>query len=262
MTREFQRATFHRSTLVRILSDTHPQLPDPKYDFGERLGRWLDLSDAMTLFSVLGAEAGGRTAAPSSDGDLPGQLARLRQTLSTAIHHDGVFVSAPEGTKPRIPFPTPTPAADDTDHADSKPDFTPFHRYYLAHQREMNTAITALRADARKALAAQSGAGRQLANLDAAFEKALAAREYNLLANVPILLARSFEQRYAEHRAKADDGDDPALWTQPGSWLETFCNDTKRALLAELELRLKPVAGLIDGFIAALNDMNETKPHE
>jgi len=257
MTREFQRATFHRSALVRILSDTHPQLPDPKYDFGERLGRWLDLSDAMTLFSVLGAEADARTSAPSPDSDLPEQLVRLRQALSTAIHHDGFFVPAPEGTKQRIPFPTPTPA-DDTG---SKPDFTPFHRYYLAHQREMNTAITALRANARKALAVQPGAGLQLAHLDATFEKALATREYTLLANIPILLARSFEQHYAEHRAAVADEDDSATWPQPGGWLEAFCNDAKRALLAELDLRLKPVAGLI----AALHEMNaknETKPHE
>ena len=97
MTREFQRATFHRSALVRILSDTQPQIPDTKYDFGERLGRWLNLSDAMTLFSVLGAEADARMLAQSSDNDQPEQLARLRQTLSAAIHHDGVFCSVPEG---------------------------------------------------------------------------------------------------------------------------------------------------------------------
>ncbi len=261
MTREFQRATFHRSTLVRILSDTHPQLPDPKYDFGERLGRWLDLSDAMTLFSVLGAEAGGRASAPLSDCDLPEQLQHLRHSLTQAIHHDGVFTSPQEGTPPRIPFPTPTP----TDASGTVPDFTPFHRYYLSHQREMHLAITALRANVRKALAAQSSAGRQLANLDAVFEKALATREYNVLANIPLLLARTFAQRYTEHRTATSEGDDPARWTQPGSWLEAFCNDAKRALLAELELRLKPVAGLMTALTTASGDdnaLNETNPHE
>lgn len=102
----------------------------------------------------------------------------------------------------------------------------------------MTTAIAPLRANVRKALAAQSGAGRQLANIDAVFEKALAAREQNLLANVPILLTKSFQQRHAERRT---DDDDPTTWTQPGSWLESFCNDAKRMLLAELDLA--PEAG-------------------
>mgnify|MGYP001221641185 FL=1 len=234
-----QRATFHRSALVRLLSEQHPQIPEPKYDFGERLGRWLDLSDAMTLFSVLGNEAG--DGAHRADNELPEQLHRLRRTLSEAIEHDGVFVPTQSGTPPRVPFPTPT------DATASAPDFTPYHRYYLAHQREMTAAIAPLRANVRKALAAQSGAGRQLANIDAVFEKALAAREQNLLANVPILLTKSFQQRHAERRT---DDDDPTTWTQPGSWLESFCNDAKRMLLAELDLRLKPAAGLIAALTA------------
>ena len=85
----------------------------------------------------------------------------------------------------------------------------------ITHQREMTTAISALRANVRKALAVQSGSGRQLANLDATFEKALATREYTLLANIPILLAQTFEQRFAEYRTSANDNHDPALWTQP-----------------------------------------------
>ena len=49
MTRGLQRATFNRSALVRLLSEVAPETSDPKYDFGERLGQWLDFSDALTL---------------------------------------------------------------------------------------------------------------------------------------------------------------------------------------------------------------------
>ena len=98
-----QRATFHRSALVRLLSETHPQLPDPKYDFGERLGRWLDLSDAMTLFSVLGTEVGEHAPVLSpprpSDNDLPDQLQRVRRSLRDAIANDGVFETDPSGRR-------------------------------------------------------------------------------------------------------------------------------------------------------------------
>lgn len=240
-----QHATFNRSALIRLLSETHPQIADPKYDLGERLGRWLDLSDAMTLFSVLGTEAGERasvlSSARSSKADLPDQLQRVRRTVRDAIANDGVFDADPSGTAPRIPFPLPQSRAS----ADSAPDFTPYHRYYLAHQREMTSAITALRTHARKTLAAQSPAGRQLAGLDAVFEKSLGARESNLLATVPMLLSRCFEQRYSEHLAALVGEDDPATWTQSGSWLEAFCNDAKRLLLAELDLRLKLVSGLV-----------------
>lgn len=201
----------------------------------------------MTLYSVLGNEAGERAPLPRAESDLPAQLQRVRNTLSDAIDNDGVFRTDTNGSAPRVPFPLPQSRA----NAGSSPDFTPYHRYYLAHQREMTNAITALRTQARKALAAQSPAGRQLAGLDAVFEKALAARESTLLANVPILLGKCFEQRYTEHRTALADEDDPVTWAQPGSWLEAFCNDAKRLLLAELDLRLKLVAGLIAALATA-----------
>jgi hypothetical protein len=256
MTREFQRATFNRSALVRVLSDTLPEIPDPKYDFGERLGQWLDFSDALTLFSVLNTEAGPSTSVAPANSDLPAQLARVRRNLSESIHNDGVFSADPDSPA-RIPFPTPLPNAT----PESAADFSPYHRYYLAHQRDMNSAITALRANARKALAGQSAAGKQLADLDAAFEKFLFTRERNLLSNIPIMLGKRFDQRYAEHRAALADeaSDDPATWTQPGSWLEAFCHDAQTALLAELELRLKPVAGLISALGSAAEN-KESKP--
>jgi len=257
MTRELHRATFNRSALVRVLSDTLPNVAEPKYDFGERLGQWLDFSDALTLFSVLNHEAGSSTSTPPANTDLAAQLTRVRGNLSASIQNDGVFNPAPSDSPVRIPFPTPLPNAT----ADSAADFSPYHRYYLAHQRDMNTAITALRANARKALAAQSAAGRKLADLDATFEKILAVRERNLLSNIPILLGKRFDQRYAEHRATLADGqtDNPAEWTQAGSWLDAFCHDAQTMLLAELELRLKPAAGLIAAAGSASESM-ETKP--
>lgn len=252
-TRGLQHATFNRSALVRVLSGALPEVTGPKYDFGERLGQWLDVSDALTLYSVLNTRAGGGTAMPAVDDDLPEQLTRVQRNLSDSIEHDGVFNPEPA----RILFPMPLPDAT----AESAADFSPYHRYYLAHQRDMNAAITALRANARKALAGQSAAGRQLADLDAAFEHFLSTRERNLLANIPILLGKWFHRRYAEHRATLAEtsADDPATWSQAGSWLEAFCQDTKAVLLAEMELRLKPVIGLIAA-LGSAGGNKETNP--
>lgn len=257
MTCGLTRATFNRSALVRLLSETLSVVPDPKYDFGERLGQWLDFSDTLTLFSVLdNKEAGNDTSVHPANAGLPAQLAKVRHKLSNAILHDGIFSTTPAGIPARIPFPIPLPDAT----PESAADFSPYHRYYLAHQRDMNAAITTLRATARKALANQSAAGKQLADLDAAFEKFLITRERNLLANIPILLGQRFDQHYAEHRATLDKhcADDPATWTQPGSWLEAFCHDVQTALISELELRLKPVAGLIAGLIAMPGSTTES----
>ena len=67
--------------------------------------------------------------------------------------------------------------------------------------------------------------------------------------------AKRFAPRYDDPRTGLGEAaDDPATWVTPGSWLEAFCHDTQAVLLAELDLRLKPVAGLI----AALG---EAAPH-
>lgn len=255
MTPGLQRTTFNRSGLVRILSEITPEPVDPKYDFGERLGQWLDFSDALALFSALNADAARHAPSPASGAaahasPLAEQLDRVRETLGASIRNDGVFT---EGSA-RIRFPTPLPQATAKEAAD----FSPYHRYYLAHQRDMASAIAALRGNARKALAARSPAHRQLAELDANFDNILIARERNLLGNIPILLARRFAQRHQEYQAALppDANDDPAHWTAPGSWLEAFCQDTQAMLLAELDLRLKPAAGLI----AALGQEDHTPP--
>lgn len=235
-----QRATFNRADLVRILSETVSNPIDFKYDFGERLGQWLDFTDALALSAVLNGESAATADAPAHPAapELQAQLARVRRTLGKAIANDGVFTAE----SVRLRFPTPLPDVD----AESAADFSPYHRYYLAQQRDQAAIIGALRAQARKALADGSPGQRQLAALDAAFEKSLQTRERKLLANIPILLAQRFAQRYREHSASlGTHADDPATWTAPGSWLHAFCQDTQAVLFAELDLRLKPVAGLI-----------------
>lgn len=252
MTRGLLRTSFNRSGLVRILSETAPEAIDPQYDFGEYLGQWLDFTDALALFPVLNSGTGPAQAAHSNPSSAAApwqdQLLRVRRNLSEAILNDGVYSAEAARTR----FPTPLPHAT----AESASDFSPYHRYYLAHQRDMSAAIGALRANARRALSASSPGRRQLAELDLAFEKILAVRERNLLATIPMLLARRFAERYREHQDSLPDAanDDPSRWAAPGGWLEAFCRDTQAVLLAELALRLKPVAGLI----AALGEAGDT----
>ncbi|NIF42246.1 DUF3348 domain-containing protein, partial [Burkholderia sp. Tr-862] len=103
-----------------------------------------------------------------------------------------------------------------------------------------------------------SGMAR-LAALDAIMERVLGARERSLLSAVPALLGTRFERlRDAERQALADaqaaadagaDGGAPsAAVIVPSTWLESFRDEMRSILLAELEVRFQTV----DGLLAAL----------
>jgi len=245
MAQRLPRTRFNASSLVRVLTELgETDVLASKQSFAERLGQWLGIGDALPLFSALEMRAEGRAQAgfarSSTDiGAMRDRFARVRATLVQSIAAAG-----PDGGKARIELPVPAPNA----AVEGAADFAPFHRYYLAHQRDMAASIDPLRAAARAALARRSPEHARLADLDAVMEKALSARERDLLATVPALLARRFAHLHDAHRArlaKAQTADDPGRWMQAGEWLAVFCADLRTVLLAELELRLQPVAGLL-----------------
>lgn len=208
----------------------------------ERLGQWLDFTDSIALSGALNASL---ASVPPGDAAAAGaalreDFTRVRTYLADSIRNDGVINPGPA----RVKLPLPAPDAP----VDGAADFDPYHRYYLAHQRDMGASIGPLRVNARAALAASSPSLKRLADLDAVLDQALAARERNLLATVPLLLAKRFARLYEGHRAGREGAaaDDPAQWMQLGGWLAAFCRDLQTVLLAELELRLQPVAGLIE----------------
>lgn len=237
---------FNSSTLVRVLADlVDADAPESKQSFAERLGQWLDFADALSLFSTLNADEAGALASPPAAppyaNDGPRQaFARVHAGLADSITTDGVRKAA----RARVELPTPATQAS----VESAADFAPYHRYYLAHQRDMNARIGPLRATVRTVLSEHAPDLKQLAALDAVLDQALAARERNVLATVPVLLGRRFTYLFAAHQAARVDvqtTDDPQQWMRPGGWLAVFCAEMQAVLLAELELRLQPTAGLI-----------------
>lgn len=130
-------------------------------------------------------------------------------------------------------------------------EYAPYRRRHLEQQRRMESRIGALRTRARQLLSGASPRLRQLAALDAALEEAFGEREQKLLSTLPALAERCFERRLEAHRQALQASrqpDRPDAWRQPGGWLEAFGEDWRRILLAELDLRLEPVAGLIEAF--------------
>jgi hypothetical protein len=106
--------------------------------------------------------------------------------------------------------------------ASDAPRYADYERRQQQLQRQMEQMISALRDHARQACAKRSPSLRQLATLDAAFEQLLAHREQTLLPKAAGLLKSRF-----------DGGSD--------AFVETW----RQALLAELDLRLEPAAGLL-----------------
>lgn len=227
------RSDFSRSRLVRQLGAWAPAPSEEGLDFAERLGLWVSAFDAIRLQGALqprrpkpspAAAARGRAARLA---DVQARLQRVRQALAHAIAQDPVALA---GADPALQA------------------YAPFQRRHGELQRHMEQMLVPLREQVRMALAESSGSLQHLAALDAVIEAMLGPREQQHLASVPALLARRFEQcrqaamapqlALAGERAAAPD------------WVAAFAQDWQQVLLAELDVRLEPIVGLL----AALNN--------
>ncbi len=247
MTRSPTRTLFPSSRLIRILSDLAIlDAAEPGAAFAEKLGLWVDYSDAIALSAALNAStaspAGARPVAPSAAGvAVSDELARLRAGLVNSItQSDSTKASRSLVEWPSPDFELPVKVATA---------FEPYRRYYAACQREMDSDIRPLRVSVREALARTSPALRQLAALDAALDKVLCERESKLLSTVPLLLKKRFEHLFKVHQQTLLDtqqADNPDTWMKQGAWLARFCHELQTVLLAELDVRLQPTVGLIE----------------
>lgn len=276
MARDLPRISFNSSTFVRLLSElAEADVEVSRQPFAERLGLWLDWTAAIPLSAALHASAptpAMATDAASStqpDPSVAGAaaadaLARVRAELAQAIATDAVLTARALANPPdasarasvnvsasasggRLAMPAAGVA---TDHGS---DFLPYRRCYQANQRLMQVRIAALRAQVREALAEQSAALGTLAALDGVLDQALAARERSLLATVPSLLEARFvrlQQAHLAAQARLPGSDwpapGPAQPAPPDAWLARACGEIQTVLVAEMDIRLQPVVGLVD----------------
>jgi hypothetical protein len=210
--------------------------------FAEKLGLWVDYTDAIALYAVHNAktiEVGELHEAEQVD--IADDFAHIRASLEQQIAR----TTAPKRGQSGVELPQP--------QADMPPDlssaYEPYHRYYLAHQRDMDLSVPPLRSRVRERLATMSPALQQLAALDGTFENILSAREAMLLAKLPQILKKRFAHLRKLHQqtlTRTLQVDRPEQWMQPGAWLSCFCNELQTVLLAELDLRLQPTVGLLE----------------
>ena len=254
MTRALPRTNFHSSEFLRCLVDLSMLEPvSPGNAFAEKLGGWIHFADAISLAAVHD-EAMVRVGQPateciSADG-LASEFARVQTGLRKSIM---LSFSANPG-RSNIGLPGLNPALP----MDLSAVFTPYRRFYEAHQRDMELRIPLLRVNVREVLGKASPRLRKLGELDAVLERVLRDRERQLLSKPPQLLKKRFADLFKTHQQLLEESqlpDDPVSWMKNDAWLARFCKDMQTLLLAELALRLQPTVGLIEAF-------NHQKPDE
>lgn len=206
--------------MVRLLQEWVQTEAEPsRQDVAERLGGWLSAFDSVKLDSALQAIASYGAQARQ------GGLAVDAHALEELCRH----------VKNALTDLITTLAAQAADSAEP-PDYGQHLQRYAELQKRMASQVTACRAQVRQALSKGSPTLRQLAALDGVMVQMLGEREQKLLSAVPLYLERRFEHwRQTQQHAQATSG-----------WLHGFQQDMRQMLLAELQLRLQPILGLIE----------------
>ncbi|MBD2858233.1 DUF3348 family protein [Spongiibacter sp. KMU-158] len=209
-------------------------------NFVEKLAGLVDLSEAISLSERLrGLSRQGVIPQESeSSPDLKELFLQRRQERVAFIGRS--FNSQDED----MPFILPTLRQEMlTKPAES---FEPFQRFYALHQSEMEFQILKLRGEVRRQISAHSERLARLAVLDSAIGDTLAENHRRVFAQIPRLLARRFVRLAGDYQVKEENVSDMDSWTAVGGWLDCFYKEMMSLLLAELEVRLLPVLGLVE----------------
>lgn len=221
------------SALARQIARWVPAAADaPRPDVAERLGQWLNVKEAITLHTAQAAVAAAGAAAQRRPGKAADQPA-LHQALQAELQRVRAVLT--QSIRARDPSHKPDPSDPDTE-------FALFHQRLNDQQRRMEMSVDALRAHVRQQLATAGSALARLAALDAQMEPLFGGREQRLLAGLPAFLKARFATLRREAAAAAAPASPP--------WLQTFEAEFEQLLLAELDLRLQPVTGLIESLDA------------
>ncbi|HET9645376.1 MAG TPA: DUF3348 domain-containing protein [Burkholderiaceae bacterium] len=245
MVQESPGTRFTGSTLIRLLTQlTGPLIGESKQAFSERLSQWVTWTDAIELSATLQGRPTRTPAAPApakpfEQGDEARELERELDALRNAFAKSIAEDCAPRLGKQGANAPVPAKAAP---FVDMPLDFAPYRRRCLSRQQAMEAGISALRSRLRTALSQRSPHMARLAALDEVMDNTLGPREHALLAAVPKFLEKHFERlRKTRDELPAEDTPSP---DEP--WLDLFCKDMHAALLAELDVRLQPLEGLLE----------------
>lgn len=264
-----QRTGLSGPTLIRLLTRlTDADVQQSRQSLSDHLSQWLGWTDAIALSAALNTKPpviapGARQFGSAEERE----CVRVRNTLADAIASDTAATAAKRLVPGQAAAKKKLAALAEADF-----DYSSFRQRYLSLQHTMETSIGNLRSRLRGMVAARNGEWTRLAVVDAIMDRALLPKERALLGAIPKLLQGHFDRlRQAEEAVLAqiaadaaaeadtpagDDGSQPrpetapqaapaAAAPTPGAWLDTFRADMRSVLLAELDVRLQPVEGLL-----------------
>lgn len=246
----YQPHRLHSSRLVLLLQQwTQAQGGSARLDVAEQLSQWLSTVDAVKLSRALYALESG-TGLPAMAGgvaggaDVPALQALLQATRAELTD---LLTAKPVPAKPLRERADNTPI--DGPDPEAAADFALHAARYLALQKQMDARLASVRAQLRQSLSAGPQGLRRLALLDAVMEQMLGPREQRLWASLPGHLERRMVHLRAAHQQQLEAAgrvDEPKRWSEPGGWLFVFEQDLRALLLAELQVRLEPLVGLLE----------------
>lgn len=213
------------SRLVQFLTELAlSQVKISHKNFAEELGQLIDLSDSFALSESL--RSLNRTPFTKAELDTQALKADFLQQQSDMVENL-IRSFTPEIGALALHLPKPE---GDKEVSDDKM-LEAYKRFYALQQSDMDYKIIKLRGEMRLAIKTYSESLAQLVALDTALSDTLTVHSRRLFTLMPRLLA----QRYAQLRDEAGY-----------EWRKQFYKEMQSLLLAELDVRLQPVLGLIE----------------
>jgi hypothetical protein len=237
------------SKLVRLLSEYKMTNIEVSHNnFAERLGLLVDLSDSVTLSESLRAIP--KMSHKLADGKVDAKCDHLVQEFLTqrSIIFKSILKSF-DLNAVFIPFKLPAPTSNTSNK--EAINFDPYKRFYLLHQSELDFKTEKLRTFVRKIITDRSLNLAQLAELDKTFSQSMMVHTRKRFSIVPKLLEIRFKQLFSEYRETFKDSDfvdKPLFWINETGWLTQFYSEMQQLLLAEFDVRLQPIIGLVEAY--------------
>lgn len=231
--------------MIRYLAELEVAVePITHTRFAERLAQLIDLSDSLKL-SVTHSnmpELPFEPVSASADA-VKDEFMRVHALIVESIINS--FTGSGHRQWAALPGPDSLLLAEPEDG------LKPFLDFYMLHQKQMGAKVKSLRAYVRETAAGLSVELAQLAQLDAVLAETLAAPSRRFFAGVEPLLRKRFQPLLSE--ICKGSGVQPTANEVLLPLYERLCSDMQSLLLAEVEVHLLPVLGMVEAIDDEIN---------
>lgn len=239
------------SRLLRNLGELGVLKSQPaEKQFGSRLGRLIDLSDSIALADTLKQVSKPVAVDEQVTGIKQGERLKTdflerRSSMVSFIVRSFSDLDTVDAEVAQAPFGLPRLS----DEILGDEGFKPYQRFYALHQSEMELQVGRFLALVREQIGESNSKLTRIVTLDSALFETLQSYCRKQLAQVSVLLEKRFQTLKESQIVTGKDDVQPSRaedWLLPTGWLSVFYREMQNLLLAELDLRLQPLLGLIE----------------